>query len=852
MDDIRTAILTDELDALADLPVPDDLPGRRSCAPTRSTCSTGIATPRQGPAQEPAPAGGADARARPGRGDRRGDGQRDQLQHRLDVDLRAGVDVRLPQALRQHRPRSPAKHDQPYHVVGSDLSGVVLRVGPGVTKWKAGDEVVAHCLSVELEDPQGHDDTMMDPQQRIWGFETNFGGLAELALVKSNQLMPKPAHLTWEEAAAPGLVNSTAYRQLVSHHGANDEAGRHRADLGRVRRPRRLRDPVRAQRRRDPGLRRLLAREGRDLPRDGRRADHRPHAPRATSSGRTASSSRPSGSGSARRSASSPAATTSTSSSSTRAARRSAPSVYVTTRGGTIVTCASTSGYMHEYDNRYLWMTLKRIVGSHFANYRESWEANRLIAKGAIHPTLSQVYSLAETGQAAYDVHRNLHQGKVGVLCLAPEEGLGVRDTAAAGQAPRRDQPLPRGLKSDELTVGQRPGLQWDNRVMVDRRADTSSNTDVLPMLTDANPGFDSAMRGYDRAQVDSYLSRLDADLRVRQRRARRRGRPQRRSRRAAGQLPGPDRVAAPPAARGHRGRHHRQRRLARQPRCCAPRRPRRRMLRSNAARRGRADPQRRCRRRRAHPRRRAGRGRAHHRGGHACARRRPTSCSAPGWPRSTSTAPRSRRETRPRQRAEEAALTEAEESATGSTREADAERDAARRRVAADAQADRTASLRRTAEATRTARRAAHAERPAVEARRRGAGGAADADRARPSADAQARLGADRLDATHRRRRPASATQPPRSRGRNGRSRAARACADPRGRTREPCTASLAATATDAAGAGLDQPAPASEPRSTAASATATRRCATPRVWSRAQRRLARRPERDAARAQL
>ena len=117
------------------------------------------------------------------------------------------------------------KHDQPYHVVGSDLAGVVLRVGPGVTKWKPGDEVVAHCLSVELEDPQGHDDTMMDPQQRIWGFETNFGGLAELALVKSNQLMPKPAHLTWEEAAAPGLVNSTAYRQLVSHHGANMKQG---------------------------------------------------------------------------------------------------------------------------------------------------------------------------------------------------------------------------------------------------------------------------------------------------------------------------------------------------------------------------------------------------------------------------------------------------------------------------------------------------------------------------------------------------------------------------------------------------------------------------------------------------
>jgi crotonyl-CoA reductase len=103
-------------------------------------------------------------------------------------------------------------------------------------------------------------------------------------------------------------------------------------------------------------------------------------------------------------------------------------SVYVTRKGGTIVTCASTSGYEHSYDNRYLWMNLKRIVGSHFANYRESFEANRLIDKGLIHPTLSKVYPLGETGQAALDVHTNSHQGKVGVLALAPREGLGVTD----------------------------------------------------------------------------------------------------------------------------------------------------------------------------------------------------------------------------------------------------------------------------------------------------------------------------------------------------------------------------------------------------------------------------------------
>ncbi|MEO5710193.1 MAG: crotonyl-CoA carboxylase/reductase, partial [Nocardioidaceae bacterium] len=36
-----------------------------------------------------------------------------------------------------------AKHDLPYHVVGSDLAGVVLATGPGVHTWKPGREVVA-------------------------------------------------------------------------------------------------------------------------------------------------------------------------------------------------------------------------------------------------------------------------------------------------------------------------------------------------------------------------------------------------------------------------------------------------------------------------------------------------------------------------------------------------------------------------------------------------------------------------------------------------------------------------------------------------------------------------------------
>ncbi len=322
------------------------------------------------------------------------------------------------------------QHDQPYHVVGSDLAGVVLRTGPGVNLWKPGDEVVAHCLSVELEDPAGHNDTMLDPQQRIWGFETNFGGLAELALVKANQLMPRPRHLTWEEAACPGLVNSTAYRQLVSRNGAGMKQGdtvliwgasgglgsyATQLALGGGATPVCVvSSPAKAALVRQMGAELVIDRSA-----EGYRfwSDERTQDPQEWQ----------------------------------RLGRRIrdltggddpdivfehpgretfGASVYVARRGGTIVTCASTSGYLHEYDNRYLWMNLKRIVGSHFANYREAWEANRLISRGLIHPTLSQAHPLAETGQAAYEVHRNRHQGKVGVRCLAPAEGLGVRDVA--------------------------------------------------------------------------------------------------------------------------------------------------------------------------------------------------------------------------------------------------------------------------------------------------------------------------------------------------------------------------------------------------------------------------------------
>jgi len=105
-------------------------------------------------------------------------------------------------------------------------------------------------------------------------------------------------------------------------------------------------------------------------------------------------------------------------------------SVFVAARGGKVITCAATSGYMIEYDNRHLWMKLKSIVSSHFANYREAWDANRLVCEGRIQPILSAVHPLEEVGDAASAVHRNVHEGKIGVLCLAPAEGDGIDDPA--------------------------------------------------------------------------------------------------------------------------------------------------------------------------------------------------------------------------------------------------------------------------------------------------------------------------------------------------------------------------------------------------------------------------------------
>jgi crotonyl-CoA reductase len=320
-----------------------------------------------------------------------------------------------------------ARHALPYHVVGSDASGVVLKVGSAVRNWKPGDRVVIHCNHVDDQDPSAHDDSMLASNQRIWGFESNFGGLADLTLVKANQLMPKPAHLSWEEAACNALCNSTSYRMLVSRNGADMKQGDvvlvwgATGGLGGYAIQYVLNGggtPVGVVSSEDKVE--LLNEMGCEAVIDRRAGNYKFWSDPDTQDEKEW---RRFGKDIRGLVGEDPDIVFEHPGRQTMGA-----SVFVAKKGGMIVTCAASSGYMIEYDNRHLWMKLKSIKSSHFANYKEAWDANRLIAQGKIQPILSAVHPLEGTGEAAYQVHHNLHEGKIGVLCLASGEGQGIDD----------------------------------------------------------------------------------------------------------------------------------------------------------------------------------------------------------------------------------------------------------------------------------------------------------------------------------------------------------------------------------------------------------------------------------------
>lgn len=102
------------------------------------------------------------------------------------------------------------------HVIGSDAAGVVAEVRPGVVGIRAADEVVIHpgltcgrceaCLRGEGSECASFG---------IIGM-TRPGTFAERVAVPAANVRPKPAHLSFEQAAALSLAHLTAYRMLFT------------------------------------------------------------------------------------------------------------------------------------------------------------------------------------------------------------------------------------------------------------------------------------------------------------------------------------------------------------------------------------------------------------------------------------------------------------------------------------------------------------------------------------------------------------------------------------------------------------------------------------------------------------
>jgi crotonyl-CoA carboxylase/reductase len=315
-----------------------------------------------------------------------------------------------------------------HHIGGSDGAGIVWKVGPGVTRWKPGDEVVIHCNQASYEDPEVHGlDPMAAPSQKIWGYETTWGSFAQFTKVQAQQLLPKPKSLSWEEAASYGLTYFTAWRMLMTRcnlqagqnvliwgaagglgvfatqickaAGANcvgvvnsDEKGELVKQLGAV-------DYI--NRNEFAGM----MRKGDETPEEEKQrfAVSREFAKRVKSILGDA-----------------PDIVFE------HVGKATFPtSVFTVKPFGKVVICAGTTGYNLDFDVRYLWMKQKEILGSHFANAYECMKANELIEAGVIRPVLWRTLGFDGVAEAHQLMKDNKHLGKMSILVGAEKEGLG-------------------------------------------------------------------------------------------------------------------------------------------------------------------------------------------------------------------------------------------------------------------------------------------------------------------------------------------------------------------------------------------------------------------------------------------
>jgi len=304
--------------------------------------------------------------------------------------------------------------EEQFHIAGSDASGIVWKVGSAVKNWKVGDEVVLHCNQSCRECPACNgNDPLACQNQRIWGYETNYGSFAQFSLVQPQQLLRKPTHLSWEESASYGLTYFTAYRMLLGRGGlqaganvliwgASGGLGVFAVQLTKLAGA----NPIAVVSREDKadlvrslGAEMIIDRREFDLDKGVTESRRFGKKIRELTGGDDADLV------------------------FEHVGKYTFPtSVLVAKRFGTIVICGATTGYDLDFDVRYLWMRQKSIIGSHFANAFQAEKANKLVHSKKIHPVLDQVFDFADTAKAHQLMAENKHKGKMAIRIQASEK----------------------------------------------------------------------------------------------------------------------------------------------------------------------------------------------------------------------------------------------------------------------------------------------------------------------------------------------------------------------------------------------------------------------------------------------
>lgn len=331
------------------------------------------------------------------------------------------------------KPISPFDgHGEPYHIAGSDASGIIWAVGDKVKNWKVGDEVIIHCNQDDGDDEECNGgDPMYSNSQRIWGYETPDGSFAQFTRVQAQQLLRRPKHLTWEESACYTLTLATAYRMLFGHAphdlkpgqnvlvwGASGGLGTYAVQLITAAGANAI-GVISDESKRDfvmnLGAKGVINRK--DFSCWGQL----------------------------------PTVNTPEYDAWFKEARRFGKAIWditgkgnnvdivfehpgettfpvsnlVCKKGGMVVICAGTTGYNLTFDVRYTWMHQKRLQGSHFAHLKQAAAANQMMIEQRIQPFLSETFDWDGIPDAHTMMMNNQHPpGNMAALVQAPAKGL--------------------------------------------------------------------------------------------------------------------------------------------------------------------------------------------------------------------------------------------------------------------------------------------------------------------------------------------------------------------------------------------------------------------------------------------